>query len=184
MQPSDPLSGTFCKAISQQLSDFLDTCAASVADPAVVPLVELARSATSGGKRIRPAFCAWGYVAMTGDEPSTAILQAAASLDLLHVSALIHDDIIDASDTRRGQPSAHRQLEQHHSRAAGRGDSSTFGRNSAILLGDLLWAWSAQLYDSAALSTPISAAGRAVLDATRIEVTQGQYLDGERGRNS
>ncbi|MGL4832274.1 MAG: polyprenyl synthetase family protein, partial [Propionibacteriaceae bacterium] len=177
MQPSDPLSSAFCHAIAQQLSDFLDTCAAAVADPAVLPLVDLARHATAGGKRVRPAFCAWGYVAATGTEPPAAVLQAAASLDLLHVSALVHDDIIDASDTRRGQPSAHRQLEQHHRCAAGRGDSAIFGRNSAILLGDLLWAWSAQLYESAPLPASALSAGRGVLAATRTEVTQGQYLD-------
>ena len=79
------------------------------------------------------------------------LLQAAASLDLLHVSALVHDDVMDGSDTRRGAPSVHRQLETWHRDEGGRGPSDAFGRAGAILLGDLLLVWSTEMFDHADL---------------------------------
>ena len=76
---------------------------------------------------------------------------AAASLDVLHVSALVHDDVMDASDLRRGRPAAHRQFEALHAEAGWLGDSMTFGKAGAILLGDLLVMWSAQMLQAAGL---------------------------------
>ena len=93
-----------------------------------------------GGKRIRPAMCHWGYVASGGEIDRVGhaeMVRAATALELLHQFALLHDDVMDESDLRRGRPAAHRQAERWHAQADARGDSSAFGRNLAVLLGDL-----------------------------------------------
>ena len=93
-----------------------------------------------GGKRIRPAMCHWGYVASGGEIDRIGyaeMIRAATALELLHQFALLHDDVMDESDLRRGRPAAHRQAERWHAQADARGDSSAFGRNLAVLLGDL-----------------------------------------------
>lgn len=93
-----------------------------------------------GGKRLRPAMCHWGYVAAGGQMGSARhaeLVRAATALELLHQFALLHDDVMDESDWRRGEPAAHRQAERWHAAASARGDKAAFGRNLAVLLGDL-----------------------------------------------
>ena len=93
-----------------------------------------------GGKRLRPAMCHWGYIAAGAelDQPGhTELIRAATALELLHQFALLHDDVMDESDLRRGRLAAHRQAEQWHAAAGARGNSAAFGRNLAVLLGDL-----------------------------------------------
>lgn len=139
-------------------------------------LLRLARLATAGGKRLRPAFCYWSYVAAAGlPADDASLLEVAASLDLLHVSALVHDDLIDDADTRRGQPAAHKQFERFHSARSGGGDAEAFGVSSAILLGDLLIMWSLEMADSSL--APRLDRARPLLSAMRAEVTAGQFLD-------
>jgi geranylgeranyl diphosphate synthase type I len=106
-----------------------------------------------------------------------SLLDAAASFDLLHASALVHDDVMDSSDLRRGQPAAHRRFESLHGQGDWLGDGPAFGRAGAILLGDLLIMWSAQLLGEARLR--VDSLGRALplVDQMRTEVTCGQYLD-------
>lgn len=178
----NPLSQAFRDAVSAELVAF-SAEQASVLDsmgPELGPVHVIAGQLLCGGKRVRPAFCVWGYLAAAGapdEERLASLLTAAASLDLLHVSALVHDDVMDSSDLRRGRPAAHRQFEALHANAGWLGDSAAFGRAGAILLGDLLLMWSAQMLQSAALEP--SALGRAlpILEAMRTEVTGGQYLD-------
>ena len=174
----DPLGPTLLKAISRELTRFLDAQESATSQVVTDELLDLARVFTAGGKRLRPAFCYWGHVAAGGHplEP-TGLLRAAASLDLLHVSALVHDDIIDASDTRRGVPAAHRQFASHHKQLRGRGDADDFGSAAAILLGDLLLMWSVELFDDSGLPAERMRHARALLAAMRTEVTCGQYLD-------
>jgi geranylgeranyl diphosphate synthase, type I len=93
-----------------------------------------------GGKRLRPAMCHWGYMAAGGEVgwPGHAeMVQAATALELLHQFALLHDDVMDESDRRRGGLSAHRRAERWHADARALGDRATFGRNLGVLLGDL-----------------------------------------------
>lgn len=102
----------------------------------------------NGGKRFRTAMCHWGFVASGGCVGSDAhadVVRAGAALEALHLFALLHDDIMDESDTRRGQPSAHRQAENHHRESGKHGNSEVFGRNLAILVGDLAHAEADQL---------------------------------------
>ncbi|WP_461109662.1 polyprenyl synthetase family protein [Tessaracoccus terricola] len=176
--PSNPLGPEFLDGISGATSDFLDSQADVVAEIGGTPMLDLAKTFTAGGKRLRPAFCYWSYVAAAGhpDDPR-ALLRASASLDLLHVSALVHDDLIDASDTRRGVPSAHRQFGARHLEAGGRGDAEQYGTAAAILLGDLLLVWSLELFENSGLPTDALARARTKLSAMRTEVTAGQFLD-------
>jgi geranylgeranyl diphosphate synthase type I len=146
--------------------------------PEVRPLLDQAIHFTAGGKRFRPAFCYWGYVAAAGEpKDEAAVLRAAGSLDLLHVSALAHDDVMDLSATRRGGPASHVIFAGAHSGAGWRGDSEVFGRAGAILLGDLLLMWSAEMWGASGLGADVIERARPYLDLVRTEVTVGQYLD-------
>lgn len=181
LDPRDPLAPAFRDLVSARLTTFLDDqqpALAAMGDE-LDPVLQMARDLLSGGKRLRPAFCVWGYVAAAGlpTDEQAALVTAAASLDLLHVSALVHDDVMDGSDVRRGQPSAHRQLETAHAAAGWVGDPVAFGRAGAILLGDLLLMWSAELLQRAGLPSPSLARGLPVVEAMRTEVTGGQFLD-------
>ncbi|MFC4907804.1 polyprenyl synthetase family protein [Actinomadura gamaensis] len=140
------------------------------------PMITALTALLSGGKRLRPAFCYWGWRA-AGGEDVPEIATAAASLELLQASALVHDDVMDASDTRRGQPSVHRRFEALHAEHAWRGDAATFGEGAAILLGDLLLAWSGEMFETSGLPEDRRARGRRVYDLMRTEVMCGQYLD-------
>lgn len=177
---ADPLGAPFVDAVATSITDFLDRQGGVLDDlsPTLAPLADRARLFTSGGKRLRPAFCAWGHVAAGADRTlPDGVLAVAASLDVLHVSALVHDDVMDASDHRRGVPSAHRQFEADHASAGWRGDSAGFGRAAAILLGDLLLVWSGEMFDRSGLPAAALDRARGHLEAVRTEVTAGQYLD-------
>jgi geranylgeranyl diphosphate synthase type I len=143
-------------------------------------LVE-ARVSVSGGKRFRAAFCYWGYQAVTGalgdERADDALVRACAALELLHASALVHDDYMDASDTRRGRPATHRGFADGHRAAQWRGDPEQYGASAAILLGDLLLSWSDEMLRRCGLSVERVVAALDVFDRCRTEVITGQFLD-------
>lgn len=118
-------------------------------------------------------------VAGEASAPREDVVAAAAALEIFQAAALVHDDIIDNSDTRRGSASAHRRLEAEHRERGWVGDAAAHGRSAAILLGDLLVAWSDDLFeDGLARATPAAArAARAAYARMRRDVTVGQYLD-------
>jgi geranylgeranyl diphosphate synthase, type I len=130
----------------------------------------------AGGKRLRPAFCYWGWRG-TGAADGPEVLAAAAALELLHTGALVHDDVMDGSDTRRGQPTLHRRFAAYHAEQGWRGSAAGFGTGAAILLGDLLLGWTDELFAASGLAPDALARGRPVLDLMRGEVMAGQYLD-------
>lgn len=146
-------------------------------------LVEEARTGLRGGKRLRAAFCRAGFVAVHGpgveDDQTTyaALLRACAALEILHASALVHDDFMDASDTRRGRPAAHRAFESQHQQAGWPGDPTAYGAAAAILLGDLLLTWADELLRECGLPAERVTAAMRLLDLTRSEVIAGQFLD-------
>jgi geranylgeranyl diphosphate synthase type I len=182
LDPQNPLSQGFRDAISAELTAFLAEQATVLESmgPELVPVQLMASQLLCGGKRLRPAFCVWGYVAAAGrpDEIELrSLLTAAASLDVLHGSALIHDDVMDASDLRRGRPAAHRQFEALHANAGWLGDSESFGKAGAIILGDLLVMWSAQMLHASGLDQTVLERALPIVEAMRTEVTCGQYLD-------
>lgn len=129
-----------------------------------------------GGKRLRPELCYWGWRAAGGGDEET-IIKAAASLELFHAFCLAHDDVIDKSDTRRGKLSLHRRLEEIHRERGWRGSPEEFGRHMAILIGDLLFAWSDQMYQESGISSTSLATARPILARMRCEVFGGEQLD-------
>ncbi len=145
----------------------------------LLPAIDAVTDVLAGGKRLRPAFCYWGWRGAGGADAAgrPEILTAAAALELLHASALVHDDVLDGSDTRRGRPSVHRVFAARHAAAGWLGSAEEFGRGAAILLGDLLLAWSDELFQGSGLDPAALGRGRAVLDVMRTEVMAGQYLD-------
>jgi geranylgeranyl diphosphate synthase, type I len=180
--PTRPLSGGFRVAVSERVAAFVERQAPVLAGmgPELEPVRTMAADLLAGGKRLRPAFAAWGHVAGAGlpaDDLVAPLLDAAASFDLLHASALVHDDVMDSSDVRRGQPAAHRRFEALHGEVGWLGDSPAFGRAGAILLGDLLIMWSAQLLAESGLAAAALARALPLVDRMRTEVTCGQYLD-------
>ncbi|RJL31376.1 polyprenyl synthetase family protein [Bailinhaonella thermotolerans] len=144
--------------------------------PDLAPMHAAAVDLLAEGKRLRPAFCYWGWRAAGGDR-RPEIFAAAASLELLQGSALVHDDVMDGSDTRRGMPSAHRKFEALHRAAGWQGSPGRFGEGAAILLGDLFLVWSDQLFQGSGLPGEVLAAARPVFDRMRTELMCGQYLD-------
>jgi geranylgeranyl diphosphate synthase type I len=129
-----------------------------------------------GGKRLRPAFAYWGYRGAGGLD-GDAVVAAVSALELVQASALIHDDLMDRSDTRRGEPSVHRRFAARHTAAGWRGGSAAFGDSVAVLLGDLTLVWSDELLHTSGVEPGELARARPVFDEMRTEVTIGQYLD-------
>ena len=141
-------------------------------------LVEEARTSVRGGKRFRASFCYWGHRAVAATPADeAALVRACASLELLHASALVHDDLMDASDTRRGRPATHRLFGSEHREAQWRGDPEQYGAAAAILLGDLLLSWSDELLRRCGLPITQVAPALEVFDRCRAEVIAGQFLD-------
>ncbi len=150
--------------------------------PDTAPLVAAVERMLSGGKRLRAAFCYWSYRAQGGspDGPGAqAALGVGAALELFQAAALFHDDVMDDSDTRRGQPAAHRVFAADHTAAGWSGDGRRFGESSAILLGDLALVASEHAFARATEPCDVArrSHARAVFDDMRTEVTVGQYLD-------
>ena len=141
--------------------------------PELAPLCDAAEALLAGGKRLRPAFCYWGHLGVGGTD-SDELLVAASALELFQAAAIVHDDVMDASDTRRGQPSVHRRVEALHGTEGWSGDSAGFGRGAAILVGDLCLCWADEMLHGSGLCTPEA---RRVFDAMRTELMAGQYLD-------
>ncbi|MEO6509458.1 MAG: polyprenyl synthetase family protein [Nocardioides sp.] len=170
----------FRERLQKALDDFLDEMAERLQPlgPDASLLLDEARRSVSGGKRFRAAFCWWGHRAVAPDvTDEDALLRACAALELLHASALVHDDYMDASDTRRGRPATHRAFATAHRGAGWRGDPEQYGASAAILLGDLLLTWSDELLRRCGLPADRVMAALAAFDHTRSEVITGQFLD-------
>jgi geranylgeranyl diphosphate synthase type I len=180
--------------VQSRIDEFLDgrsPILASIADD-TAPFERFSRDFLRFGKRYRARFCYWGWQAVQGfdgvedpfgdagrkDLPS--VIGVAAALELFHAAALVHDDLIDASDTRRGMPAAHRLFEREHRSRNWVGDATRFGMSSGLLLGDLLLVWSDELFaDSIDLlrDRDDARAARMEFNRMRTDVTAGQYLD-------
>jgi geranylgeranyl diphosphate synthase type I len=177
--------------VDDRLAELLtsrDSIVRLIADE-VGPFATFSRDLLSGGKRFRAQFCYWGWRAVgpavsdsapPAETELSSLVDLCAGLEIFHAAALVHDDIIDHSDTRRGMPAVHRRFEALHTDEGWRGPAAGFGEGAAILLGDLLLAWSDELIShailgAASLSTHLAA--RAAIDTMRTEVTLGQYLD-------
>ncbi len=176
-------AAAFRERLQKVLDEFFDEMTERLAPlgPDAAILLEEGRRCVSGGKRFRAAFCWWGYHAVAPPEGQAtdehALLRACAALEVLHASALAHDDYMDASDTRRGRPATHRAFAAAHRAQSWRGDPEQYGASAAILLGDLLLSWSDELLRRCGLPADRVAAALDVFDLCRTEVITGQFLD-------
>ena len=135
------------------------------------PLGDLADMVLGGGKRIRPAYCHWGWLLGGGDPDGDGALDGGCALEILHAFALAHDDVMDASPTRRGTPTVWRKFVQRHRDRGWRGEDRRFGEAAAVLVGDM-----AMVLADRTLGR-VSPETRAVWDGLRTELNMGQYLD-------
>jgi len=133
-----------------------------------------------GGKRLRPTFAWWGWRGAGGaasGPDADGVLRAVASLELIQACALIHDDLIDSSDSRRGSPTVHVAFAKRHADAGWLGQPAAFGQAAAVLIGDLALAWAEDMFAGAPLPAVTLGAARPAWRAMRTEVLAGQYLD-------
>ncbi len=135
------------------------------------PLESLRRLVMGSGKRLRPAFCFWGYLGAGGDPGAEEIIDAGAAFEMLQAFALVHDDVMDGSATRRGARTAHLEFDDRHADASWRGEGRRFGEGVAILIGDLAHVYADQLLPRTSRDV------QAVWDELRVELNIGQYLD-------
>ncbi len=135
------------------------------------PFDEIRRMVRSGGKRLRPAFCYWAFVGAGGDSADQRIVDAGAALELMHASALLHDDVIDDAASRRGAPATHVSYAVEHERRAWAGESRRFGEGVAILVGDL----AVVLADALMVGVPDRT--WRLWNELRLELNVGQFLD-------
>lgn len=176
--------------IQQRLNEFIDDQRAQLTEIGsdFDALITEASDFLQGGKRLRAQFLILGFEAvrpLSPRDPHTSsefarVLDAACALELFHAAALVHDDIIDRSDSRRGRPSSHQVFTQLHAGNEFRGDASHFGTSVAILLGDLLQSWADECFQGAldqSDDTTQARTARAHFNRMRSEVAVGQYLD-------
>ncbi|HET8657647.1 MAG TPA: polyprenyl synthetase family protein [Micromonosporaceae bacterium] len=179
--PVAPDTADLIAAVERWLADFLtaEVAALVALDPALAPLAEAARAAAlDGGKRLRPAFAYWGWRGVAGPAAAVApVLPAFTALELLHAFALVHDDVMDASATRRGRPTVHRAFAADHLALRLRGSARRFGAANAILVGDLCLVWADRLIARSGLPADTVAVARGAYDEMRIEAVAGQFLD-------
>lgn len=172
----DDVRGALDAFLTSRRSDI-----AAIGQPVVDAVSFLESFVLDGGKRIRPLYAWAGFVGAGGldkaEEDPAAMLRAASSLEFIQACALIHDDIVDASDTRRGNPTVHRSLEKLHRDHNWRGDSARYGESAAILAGDMALVWAEDMFTDSGLSAAALQRARTPWRGMRTEVIGGQLLD-------
>ncbi len=179
--------------VQEQLEDFCEERRNefSAISPDLTTVVDYTQSLLAGGKRFRALFCYWAWagtlsVAEPQQNPeqlaksSQSMVGIAAALEMFHAAALVHDDLLDQSDTRRGAPSVHKRFEALHQKSGWGGSPERFGVAGSVLVGDLMLGWSSELFGHALLQSPnllIESACRDEFSRMRVEVMAGQYLD-------
>ena len=176
----------YLDAINERLQDF---CAERRGEferisADLVPLVDYCADLLTGGKRFRALFAFWSFLGYrnhpVNETEFEALVGIGAALEMFHAAALVHDDLIDQSDTRRGKTAIHKRFEAIHENGVWDGSSQRFGAAGAILVGDLMLGWSSEIFGQALLLSPntsVEAACRNEFSRMRVEVMAGQYLD-------
>ena len=185
MDETTRLAGLVQERISDVISEHRADLEPLGSDSA--PMLDEAHTYLTGGKRLRAQFATLGYRSVAPLELSGTpgpeldqMLDVACALEFFHAAALIHDDVIDRSDTRRGRPAVHRHFAAIHRSQGWRGSADHFGLSSAILLGDLLQSWADERLQRACDAAPqreCAASARGHFNRMRSEVAIGQYLD-------
>ncbi|AOY56177.1 polyprenyl synthetase family protein [Candidatus Rhodoluna planktonica] len=179
--------------IQQSLDDFcqsrrleFETISADL-----LPLVDFSKDLLSGGKRFRALFAYWSWAGALKnsthhhtpeqlEKSAAAIVGVTAALEMFHAAALVHDDLLDQSDTRRGKPAIHKRFELLHADTSWSGSAERFGIAGSVLVGDLMLGWSSEIFGRALIDAPtveIERACRSEFSKMRVEVMAGQYLD-------
>jgi geranylgeranyl pyrophosphate synthase len=116
----------------------------------------------SGGKRLRPTLVVAAAL-INGKKVSNKTIKAAAAIELIHLASLVHDDIIDESAMRHGQPTIHSQS----------------GVDTAIVAGDYILALAAKLAAQAGseVAVTLASAFAAVCDGQALEMTDEYNLE-------
>lgn len=142
-------------------------------DPRLAEAIdELGLVLRSGGKRLRAAFTYWAWRGtLTEPVDESLVIDVGTAFELLQAFALIHDDIMDDSATRRGRPTVHTTQALRLVEQRWQGEPRRFGEGVAILIGDLSHAYADQLMAGT------GPAARRIWDDLRIELNLGQYLD-------
>jgi geranylgeranyl diphosphate synthase type I len=176
------VTGDLRTRVDAALTTFLDDRLRAVdrlAREARPPVEEIRRLLSAGGKRIRPAFCYWGFRAAGGEDRGNAdepIVRAAAALELLHTMALVHDDLIDGAKERRGVPSTTTWFAERAEELEARGDPGAFGEAMAVLVGDLAAVLADHLLLESGFPPRALADALAAYHPMREDMAIGQYL--------
>ena len=172
--PVPPSLLQVAELVERRLTDVLDAEVdrwRELTEDLVEPLDALRLLVMAGGKRLRPAFCYWGFVGAGGSSEDPVVVDAGAAFELLQAFALVHDDVMDGSATRRGFRTAHLAFSDRHQIEVWRGEQRRFGEGVAILIGDLAHVYADLLLRQAPRDV------LEVWDELRIELNVGQYLD-------
>lgn len=142
----------------------------------VLPLVDAVAELLAGGKRLRAAFLYWGWRALGGADDDAAV-RAASSMEIFQAAALLHDDVMDNSDLRRGRATAHRAFASWHRDQGWSGDPEGFGHAGAILAGNLCLGWTDEMFATSGLPAAALERARPEFDRMRTQLMGGQFLD-------
>lgn len=158
---------TLQRYVDEELDHFL------AIDPDLAPVAEQLRRATAHGKRLRAAFCYWGWRA-AGQPDSDALVRAAAAMELVHAAAVVHDDLIDRSALRHGLPTAHLALRTAVPHSP---QPKAAGRALALLTGDLLMSWAGHLFTTCGLPAAYLSRARPLWAVLARELVAGECLE-------
>ncbi|WP_018763541.1 polyprenyl synthetase family protein [Arthrobacter sp. 135MFCol5.1] len=169
----------FVAGVAGELTGFLTKRQSIMSgiSPDIEPIMGSISNLVTGGKRLRALMCYWGWRGAGGEAGASQVVTAGAALELFQAAALIHDDIIDRSDTRRGGPSVHRRFSQLHTAQGWALDGERFGQAAAILAGDLCLSFSEEAFTDIGERAASGSRARLIFNLMRAEVMAGQYLD-------
>ncbi len=163
-------------AVLRRVAEFVaERCEQELRGAGVEVAGDILMNFVSGGKCLRSTFMYLGW--LSGAMPGDAALGAAASLELLHAFALLQDDVMDGSASRRGRPAAHIQLGHWHRDRGLSGSAGKFGESAAILLGDLCLIWAEQMLRESGVDRRALRDAWPRYDAMRTELAVGQFAD-------
>ncbi len=169
-------AGSLSTRITDELVGFIEAERGALEREALPLLDELESLVQAGGKRVRPRFCYWGYIAAGGTDDES-ILRIGASLELLHTFALIHDDVMDDSPLRRYRLTTFRALAELSAGVPHRGDPQRFGTSAAILTGLLGFVLADRLFLTSGFDPDATLRAADRFDRMRMRAIAGQYLD-------
>ncbi len=169
-------SAALARRVSEELLAFIENERSDLEHEALPLLDELEALVQAGGKRIRPRFCYWGFVAAGGNEGSE-IIRVGAALELLHTFALIHDDVMDQAPLRRNRLATFRALAELSAGVPHQGDPQRFGTSAAILTGLLGFVLADRLFTTSGFPPDVVSRASERYDRMRTRAIAGQYLD-------